>query len=110
MLESWDEGNQDDASGFANWSFRKPRQSWSGEGATPPSRATQPVVEVEPPAEQTPFAMALPADLVQGWVGSPPANLGITIVAVTPGGDHGFSSSESLLSRRRPQLTVTFVP
>jgi hypothetical protein len=110
MLEAWDEGDQDDASGFCNWNFRKPLVAWSGAGATPPSSSAEPVAEIVPDAILTEFTTRLPAELVQGWVSSPAANFGITLTAVSRDGDFGFSSREALLGRRRPQLTVTFVP
>jgi hypothetical protein len=110
MLEAWDEGNQDDAGGVANWTYRKLFVEWSGAGATPPSRGTVAVAEIVPNAILTEFTTQLPAELVQGWVSSPAANFGVTLTAVSADGDFGFSSREALLARRRPQLTVTFVP
>jgi hypothetical protein len=110
MLEAWDEGDQDDAAGFANWNFRKPFVAWSGAGATPPSCGSQPVAEIVPTAALSEFTTVLPRELVQGWVSSPAANFGLTFVAMSAKGDFGFVSREGVLGRRRAQLTVTFVP
>jgi hypothetical protein len=110
MLEAWDEGDQDDASGVCNWSFRKPLVAWSGAGATPPSSGRDFVAEMVPDATFTEFTTQLPTALVQGWVSSPAANFGVTLTAVSADGDFGFSAREALLGRRRPQLTITFVP
>ena len=110
VLEEWDEGNQDDAGGVANWTFRTLFVAWSGEGATPPSRGTVAVAEVEPTTTQTAVTMPLPVELVQGWVSSPADNFGIALVAVSRAGDFGFTSSEALQSRRRPELTISYVP
>ncbi len=110
MLEAWDEGNQVDASGFANWVFRKPGFAWSGEGATPPSRAAQYVVEFLPNDAETPYGMLLPNLLVQNWIDLPAANFGIAIVPVSDNSDFDLKSSESTIAERRPELTITYVP
>ena len=110
VLEAWDEGNQDDAGGVANWTYRKLFVAWSGAGATPPSRETAAVAEIEPTATQAAFSMPLPAELVQGWVSSPADNFGIALVAVARDGDFGFASSEAPQAQRRPELAISFVP
>jgi hypothetical protein len=110
VLEAWDEGNQDDAGGVANWTHRTLFVEWSGAGATPPSRGIKAVAEIEPTAPQSPLAMPLPAELVQGWVSSPADNFGIALVAVARAGDFGFTSSEARQSQRRPELTISLVP
>jgi hypothetical protein len=110
ILEAWDEGNQDDAGGVANWTYRKLFVEWSGEGATPPSRGTVAVAEIEPGITQAAFTMPLPVDLVQDWVSSPASNFGLALVAVSRDGDFGFASSEAPQSLRRPELTISFVP
>jgi hypothetical protein len=110
MLESWDEGDEDDAPGVSNWYFRQPQRAWSGVGATPPSSGNLPVAELEPDTFFTEITAPLPASLVQGWVSSPAANFGVTFVAASSDGDFGFSSREADLPDFRPELTVTFVP
>jgi hypothetical protein len=110
MLESWDEGNQDDAGGVANWTFRSLFVPWSGAGATPPSRGRDVLASIAPDEIDAPYTMALPAGLVQAWLASPGDNFGIALVAASPTGDVGFTASEARQTQRRPELTVTLLP
>jgi hypothetical protein len=73
MRESWDEG-------AATWFKRTPTQTWSAVGAAPPSRDEMPITVLRPDRTFTPFELALPVELVRGWIADPASNFGIAFV------------------------------
>jgi hypothetical protein len=76
VLESWDEAT-------ATWMLRSANQSWSSSGATPPSRDAAPIAEFRPREELTPYEIAIPVDVVKGWLAAPASNFGLAFVRGT---------------------------
>lgn len=111
VTENWAEGTAVAAAAAANWTQRTSTKTWTTAGAGSGSRATTAMSEIVPSAAATRYAVALPLDLVQGWIDDPSSNRGVILVpinAVTHGVD--FESSESATTSSRPTLAITFTP
>lgn len=76
VLESWDEAD-------ATWMMRTTNAPWTSTGATPPSRETTPIAELRPNQKLTPFEVALPVDVIEGWRAAPATNFGLAFVRGT---------------------------
>jgi hypothetical protein len=108
MLESWNEGSQDAATGFASWDDRKSGTGWTVAGAGVGSRDDVVMGSFVPAAIDTEYIVPLEPEIVAGWVADPASNFGAVIVAA--GQDGGcFASSEAATASRRPSLSVTWL-
>jgi hypothetical protein len=107
LLESWEEGNQDGASGVANWTERLANVPWTSAGAGSGSRGPE-LLAFMPGTQDKEYLLTLPTDLVQGWLANPASNHGIVLVCTSPQGDGVvFHSSESPVTAKRPELRLT---
>lgn len=114
LLESWQEGSGSSTGevGYANWTLRDYGLSWSGAGASVPSRGTTAIGEFKPTATNTDYVVELPIDIVQRWVNQPDANnygvalaLKSTASDPTDGVSFGASDGEHSIS---PLLDIDF--
>jgi hypothetical protein len=77
LKESWVETE-------VTWTSRNAQIGWFAEGAQPPmSRDASPMATFRPDAIGKTIEVALPAEVVQGWVSDPASNHGIIIVRGT---------------------------
>ncbi len=108
MLEDWNEGNQDAATGFASWDERKSDTDWTVAGAGVGSRDDVVIGSFVPDAIDTEYVVPLEPELVAGWLADPASNFGVVIVAA--GQDGGcFRSREVDNDAKRPSLSVTWI-
>jgi hypothetical protein len=109
VLELWDEGDQDNLPGEANWTKRTPDDNWTSEGVGGGSRANEVAASmVEIPLGED-LVLDLPLDLVQKWVADPETNHGLVVLSM--GGDGTFIASDHSGREeveQRPELTVTY--
>jgi len=76
VLERWDEA-------AATWMMRTTTDAWTSSGATPPAREPAPLAELRPNQKLTPFEVALPVDVIEGWRAAPATNFGLAFVRGT---------------------------
>lgn len=98
MLEGWDEG-------AATWRAATATRQWPTPGAGPPAREDAPLVTLRPNREHAPFDVALPVEVVRGWLADPATNFGLVLVRGTSGQHVHFGSREgSRWSKLRLEL------
>jgi hypothetical protein len=107
ILEAWDEGNTDHATGAGNWDSRRAGVAWTAAGIGPGSRGTMVLFTIEPSATGQEYVSVLPAALVQRWVTTASQNHGIALVTDSRE-EARFHSSESSTTGRRPSLRVSY--
>jgi hypothetical protein len=108
VREPWTEGSNAGSIGAASWSQRMPDTSWSNAGAgSPGSSDPTMLVEFAPTNRERTYPIALPVDLVQGWVDKPATNFGLLLAITVGNSDVQFHSRESTTAAARPGLEVT---
>ena len=107
LLEGWNEGNQDAAAGVASWNERTAGTAWTVAGAGVGSRDDVASGSLAPAALDTEYVVALPPDLVAGWLADPASNFGLVMVAAGSDGAC-FNSREAAATGKRPSLSVTW--
>ena len=107
VLEDWDEGRENGAAGYANWTSRKDGVAWTVPGcgytdATHRSRendalGTMPATEGKHTLDVT--------DAVAGWVAMPATNFGFALTESNSDGTD-FNSREA--TSNRPELSIQY--
>jgi hypothetical protein len=96
VLEAWDEGTQNGGAGAASFTMRQGTTPWSTPGCGVLSRAAARLAQFAPTATNMTYEIALPVDIVHGWVADPGTNHGLVLAAVGTGnGTVVFLSRES---------------
>jgi hypothetical protein len=103
MLESWSEAN-------ATWNRRDTDVSWSGQGASPPSRGQTAIggpVLGFPSGNLNVVPISL--EIVNKWVQTPATNFGAAMVMGNSDGTNYRTRNDSTVGRR-PFLRITYQP
>jgi hypothetical protein len=112
LLQDWVEGTRNGTDGTVNWNKRSDTADWDtvGAGTGPnPSRSSMVSGELSPAANDSEYAVTIPAALVQGWHRGTTANFGVILVAKNAAGATAlFVSSEGTPAPARPSLKVTY--
>jgi hypothetical protein len=107
LLEPWQEGAQDGATGTASWRERRDGVAWTGAGASGGARGAAPMGMIDAHGAGT-YAIELDVATIQGWVTSSANNAGLVLTGVS-------GSALRLVSREgdlagRPRLELAFAP
>jgi hypothetical protein len=109
VLEDWDEGTKNGATGCASWDCRKEGVDWTvaGCGYTDATHRSRENTSLGTMPQTTGKHSLDVTDAVSGWVASPATNFGF---AMTESNSDGvdFASHEAASSLLRPELTIQY--
>jgi hypothetical protein len=111
VLETWDEGTHNGASGAVSWNERLAGMDWLGAGAEGPSRDPVALFDMVTTGPDQPVSVMVPVEVVQGWVDGSLLNAGLVldVIELTP--DYvEFEARGASNHDARPALIVSYQP
>lgn len=109
VLESWDEGVQDQSAGICNWQLREEDSPWLGAGAQGDSHDPDVVGSFSLDEAFTDFSIDVAPELVQGWIDDPGSNHGVLFSSTEVPDAIWWASSEEPDESLRPLLVVRYL-
>lgn len=109
LLESWEEGVEDQSAGICNWQLREEDEAWLGAGAQGDSHDPDVVGSFSLDEVFTDFSIDVAPELVQGWIDDPGSNHGILFSSNDVGEAIWWASSEEFQESMRPLLVVRYL-